>query len=214
MSTQVAHHFDDAEQQFEAARLGMWVFLATEVLFFGGLFTGYVYYRTEYPAAFVEGSKYLDVALGTLNTAVLLTSSLTMVLAIHAIQSNRRRAAVRLLVATSILGATFLCVKGYEYRQKYVEHLVPGWGFAPAELHDPLVSVKHVELFLSFYLAMTGLHALHMIIGIGLVGSVTLRTWLGRFSPEYYTPIEITGLYWHFIDIVWVFLFPLLYLVR
>lgn len=214
MSMHVAHHFDDAGQQFEAARLGMWVFLATEVLFFGGLFTGYAYYRSSYPAAFVEGSKQLDEVLGAINTAVLLTSSLAMALAVHAIQTGRRVRSIGLLLVTMLLGVVFLGIKGYEYYHKYVHHLLPGQHFAPAELHDPLVSPQHVELFLSFYFAMTGLHALHMLIGITAVGVIAAQIWRRRYSASYFVPVEITGLYWHFVDIVWVFLFPLLYLIR
>jgi cytochrome c oxidase subunit III len=213
-SVHVVHQFDDARQQFDAARLGMWIFLATEVLFFGGMFTGYAYYRALYPAAFVEGSKHLDLALGTINTAVLLASSLTMALAVRGVQTDHPRLAAVLLVATVALGTVFLGIKGYEYFMKYVEHHVPGSAFELGEVFDKSVNPSHVELFFSFYLSMTGLHAAHMILGIGIVKVISLWTLRQSYSSGYYTPVEITGLYWHFVDIVWVFLFPLLYLVR
>jgi cytochrome c oxidase subunit 3 len=214
MSSHLAHHFDDVDQQFEAARLGMWIFLATEVLFFGGMFTGYAHYRTEYPAAFIEGSTHLDVVLGTINTAVLLLSSFTMALAVRDAQTDHRKAGVALLVTTASLGIVFLSIKGYEYSVKFAEHHVPGPSFSLAEVHNPAVISGNVELFFSLYFGMTGLHALHMIIGVGVVATICILSWRGHFSSRYYTPVEITGLYWHFVDIVWVFLFPLLYLIR
>ncbi|MCI0333207.1 MAG: cytochrome c oxidase subunit 3 family protein [Planctomycetes bacterium] len=221
----VAHHFDDAEQQFVAAELGMWVFLATEVLFFGGVFCGYAIYRFKYAAEFIAGSHRLDVWLGTVNTAVLLTSSLTMALAVHAAQTSRRGALVRNLLLTLLLGAAFLGVKGYEYHHKFEERLVPGRNFrfvahsahVPESLQpakEEKVDPRQVELFFSLYFAMTGLHALHMIIGIGVLAVLIVAAGRGAFSGGYFTPIEMTGLYWHFVDIVWVFLFPLLYLIR
>jgi cytochrome c oxidase subunit III len=230
-ATHVAHHFDDAEQQYTAAELGMWLFLATEVLFFGGLFCLYTVYRFWYHAAFAAGSHHLDVALGSANTVVLLTSSLTMVLAVHAAQTNDRRGIVRYLLFTMLLGALFLSIKGYEYHEKFVEHLVPGRHFVLTEdenrrseaLPTPAPSrttqstnaeLGHTELFFSLYFAMTGLHALHMIIGIAILGVLAVASQRGSYSKEYFTPVEMTGLYWHFVDIVWVFLFPLLYLIR
>ncbi len=231
----VAHHFDDAEQQYVAAELGMWLFLATEVLFFGGALCGYSYYRYTYQQEFIAGSHHLDVVLGTINTAVLLTSSLTMVLSVHAAQSGRRGALIANLLFTLLLGAAFLGVKGYEYRHKFEERLVPGANFsfenvlhganASTSVHqqndtkrktDPGASLnaRHAELFFSFYFAMTGLHALHMIIGIGVITVLIIAAFRGAFDGGHFTPIEMTGLYWHFVDIVWVFLFPLLYLVR
>jgi cytochrome c oxidase subunit 3 len=230
----VAHHFDDAEQQYTAAELGMWVFLATEVLFFGGLFAGYAIYRYWYPHEFIEGSHHLDVPLGTINTAILLTSSLTMALAVHAAQTSERRATVRNLVLTLLLGSAFLGIKGYEYYHKYEEHLVPGGNFkipekksAPAatdlsadENRTPprpeiQASVSSpIELFFSLYFLMTGLHALHMVIGAAILLVLIVAASRGAFTQAYFTPVEMTGLYWHFVDIVWVFLFPLLYLIR
>jgi cytochrome c oxidase subunit III len=224
MSTEaahVAHHFDDAEQQYAAANLGMWLFLATEILFFGGLFAGYAQYRYWYPAEFATGSHRLDVRMGAINTAVLLTSSLTMALAVHAAQTNERRGAVRLLALTIVLGSVFLGIKAYEYYHKYEEHLIPGRSFTLAATHDSAHSLPKgegiegpVEIFFSFYFAMTGLHAAHMVIGIATLGVLLAAARRGAFSSDYFTPVEMAGLYWHFVDIVWVFLFPLLYLIR
>jgi cytochrome c oxidase subunit III len=229
--THLAHQFDDAEQQYTAAELGMWLFLATEVLFFGGLFCLYTVYRIWYHAAFLAGSHHLDVLLGAINTAVLLTSSLCMALGVHSAQSNDRHGTVRYLVLAMLLGVAFLGVKGYEYHEKFVEHLVPGRSFmlaageqTPTDRLPPLVPSRatqttdpeagQMELFFSFYFAMTGLHALHMIIGVAILGVLAVAAWHGCYSKEYFTPVEMTGLYWHFVDIVWVFLFPLLYLIR
>jgi cytochrome c oxidase subunit III len=203
-----AHQFEDLEQQHHASWLGMWVFLATEVMFFGGMFTGYTFYRTGYPDAFAAASNRLDVLLGALNTAVLIGSSFTMALAVHSGQTGRNRAAVRYLLLTIVLGAIFLGVKFYEYHEKFVEHLVPGAAF---RFEGPLAGPA--QIFFSFYFAMTGMHAVHMIIGIGLLAWMALKARRELFSPVYYTPIELTGLYWHFVDLVWIFLFPLLYLV-
>ena len=204
----VAHHFDDADQQREASALGMWVFLVTEIMFFGALFTAYVVYRSAFPEAFHAASKELDIALGSLNTVVLITSSLTMALAVHAAQVSRRGMLVVCLLLTIALGTTFLGVKAYEYWHKWHEHLVPGPTFV---FHgaDP----NNAQLFFSLYFAMTGLHALHMIVGIGLLSVLTVRATQGMFNRFYYTPVELSGLYWHFVDLVWIFLFPLLYLL-
>jgi cytochrome c oxidase subunit III len=207
-SAALLHQFDDPEQQLAASRIGMWVFLCTEIMFFGGMFTGYSYYRFAYPEAFAHASNHLDVWLGSINTAVLICSSLTMALAVHSAEAGRRRKIILFLIATMILGAIFLGIKFYEYYQKYVEHLIPGWDFSfvgdrPGE----------AAIFFSFYFAMTGMHALHMIIGFGLQTYLVIGAWRDRFSAEYHTPVEIVGLYWHFVDIVWIFLFPLLYLV-
>ena len=205
----LAHHFDDLGQQQEAATLGMWVFLVTEVLFFGGLFLVYSIYRVWYHDAFVAASHELDVTLGTINTAVLITSSLTMAMAVHAAQLGNRRLLMIFLVLTMALGAVFLGIKAVEYYEKYTHHHIPGATFA-FEPHDLL---RHAQIFFSLYFAMTGLHALHMIIGLGIMTAMLWLSWRGRISAEYYIPIEISGLYWHFVDIVWIFLFPLLYLI-
>jgi cytochrome c oxidase subunit 3 len=204
----LAHQFEDLEQQHDTATLGMWVFLVTELLFFGGLFVTYLLYRTWYPQAFAAASHHLDIFWGTTNTAVLIASSLTMALAVHAAQTNARRATVVFLVATLILGCTFLGIKGLEYTHKFHEHLVPGPLFE-FEGAQP----QHAQIFFSLYFVMTGLHALHMIIGIGVMAVLTAMAARGRFSADYFNPVEIGGLYWHFVDIVWIFLFPLLYLI-
>lgn len=207
-SAALAHQFDDAEQQREASTLGMWVFLATEVMFFGGMFLGYIIYRSAYPAAFAAASNRLDVWLGALNTAVLICSSFTMVLAVANASAARPRALVRALCFTILLGCAFLGIKLYEYHLKFEEHLVPGSSFV---FSTPLSGPA--EIFFSFYFAMTGMHAAHMMIGIGLLASLAVGAARGRYSPDYFTPVELIGLYWHFVDIVWIFLFPLLYLV-
>jgi cytochrome c oxidase subunit 3 len=204
----VAHQFDDAVQQVEASTLGMWIFLVTEIMFFGGLFVGYAVYRTAYPEAFAEGSHHLNVVLGSLNTVVLIGSSLTMVLAVHAAQADKRQRITGFLLLTVLLGAVFLGIKALEYAHKFEEHLVPGSGFLAEGPH-----AAQVQLFMSFYFGMTGMHALHMVVGIGLLTLLALQAWRGRFTSAYHTPVEMLGLYWHFVDIVWIFLFPLLYLL-
>jgi cytochrome c oxidase subunit 3 len=203
----VAHHFDDAEQQRDAATLGMWVFIAQEVMFFGGALTAYVVYRNWYPAAFAHASRELDVVLGAVNTAVLISSSLTMALAVHGGQTGRRAQVLWSLLLTMALGATFLVVKTFEYAHKFHEGLVPGPYF---RYHG---DADEAQLFFSVYFALTGLHALHMIIGLGILAVLVVMARRGRFGPHYYTPLELSGLYWHFVDIVWIFLFPLLYLI-
>jgi cytochrome c oxidase subunit 3 len=205
----LAHHFDNLEQQREAGSLGMWVFLITEVMFFGGMFTAYIIYRIFYPGAFAGASRHLDVTLGGINTAVLICSSLTMALAVYGSQVGSRKMLVGFLILTLLLGTAFLGIKFTEYYHKFEEHLVPGSSFA---YPDPDAR-RQVELFFSLYFAMTGLHALHMVIGVGVLAVLIFQAWRGRFSPAYHTPVELSGLYWHFVDIVWIFLFPLLYLV-
>jgi len=203
-----AHQFDDSVQQHEASWLGMWVFLGTEVMFFGGMFLGYTFYRTAYPQGFAAASNHLDIWLGTINTAVLICSSFTMALAVRAGQIGQNRLVKIFLCLTIVLGIVFLGIKFTEYYQKFDEHLVPGWDF---RFEGALVS--SAEIFFSFYFAMTGMHAVHMIIGISLLTVLIVKATRGRFSASYNTPVELIGLYWHFVDIVWIFLFPLLYLV-
>ncbi|MGE5818644.1 MAG: cytochrome c oxidase subunit 3 family protein [Deltaproteobacteria bacterium] len=203
-----AHQFDDAEQQHDASWIGMWIFLATEVMFFGGMFLGYTFYRIAYPQAFAGASNRLDLWLGTLNTAVLIGSSFTMALAVRSAQVGKQKPLVIFLLLTIALGTVFLGVKLTEYYAKFVEHLVPGGAFVYEG------SMAHgAEIFFSFYFAMTGMHALHMIIGIALLSALIVKASHDQFSPGYFTPVELVGLYWHFVDIVWIFLFPLLYLV-
>jgi cytochrome c oxidase subunit 3 len=207
------HQFDSLEQQKESSTLGMWLFLVTEIMFFGGLFLAYLVYRTSYPKVFAAASHHLDVTWGGINTAVLICSSLTMALAIWSAQVDRRKLIVVFLIATMVLGAVFLGVKAKEYGDKFHHHLVPYWDWAPEDAHLEGVSGQQAQLFFSLYFIMTGLHALHMIIGICVLGALIRPSWKGRYDAAYHNPLECTGLYWHFVDIVWIFLFPLLYLI-
>ena len=205
---ELRHHFVDMEAQKEASALGMWIFLVTEVLFFGGMFTAYVIYRAQYTRAFEGASNLLDLKLGAFNTVVLILSSLTMALAVWAGQKGRRNLIIAYLSATILLGGVFLGVKAIEYTQKFTHHEVPGPHFIVPEGLP-----RQSEMFFSLYFCMTGLHALHMVIGIGLLLWLILRARRGEFTPEYNTPVDMVGLYWHFVDIVWIYLFPLLYLL-
>jgi cytochrome c oxidase subunit III len=207
------HHFEDMGQQHEASTLGMWMFLTTEILFFGGFFCAYVVYRVQYYDAFRAGAHHQNWQIGAANTIVLIGSSLTMALAVWAAQTSRRRATVIFLLLTLLLGSVFIGVKGYEYSQHIHEGLFPGKAFTYVDYEHPELT-KGVELFMLFYFGMTGLHALHMIIGAGLLIWMIFRAQRGDFGPEYYSPVEVMGLYWHFVDIVWIFLFPLLYLLH
>ena len=203
------HQFDDLVQQTEAAHLGMWLFLATEVLFFGGLFAAYTVYRFTYPQAFSAGSRELSLLAGALDTAILLTSSFAMALAVHAAQTGSRRVLAWLLLAAAGIGACFLALHGYEYHRDFVEHHVPGKAFHfQGDAPD-----NKVQLFFLLYFCMTGLHSLHVMIGVCLLTAVAMQAWRGRFTKDYYHPVEVVGLYWHFVDLIWVFLFPLFYLV-
>jgi len=203
------HHFEDAEQQHEASWLGMWVFLATEVMFFGGMFVCYFVYRHWYLQGFAAASNHLDVWLGAINTAVLICSSFTMAMGVYSAETGRAKPLIRYLLLTIVLGLVFLGVKLFEYYTKFEEHLVPGASFK----FEPVSVERPAEIFFSLYFAMTGMHAVHMIIGIGLLAALIVKARRGRFSAVYHTPVELTGLYWHFVDIVWIFLFPMLYLI-
>ena len=212
------HHFADEEQQRNSSSLGMWIFLGTEVMFFGGLFCSYLIYRGWYFGDFAAASSSIDALLGGTNTAVLICSSLTVVLAIWAAQTSRRGLLLLMLALTMLFGCAFLGIKGFEYADKFKEHHVPGASFSfehqeipghPGEYANP----QHAEIFFALYFIMTGLHALHMIIGLGIFTWLFWKAWRGIFTPEYHTPLEIGGLYWHFVDIVWIYLFPLLYLI-
>ena len=202
------HHFQDLEQQLEASTLGMWLFLVTEVMFFGGMIAAYMLYRIWYPVAWALGSNELNIIMGGVNTAVLIFSSLTMAMAVRAAQTGNRRATMAFLVTTMALGLTFLVIKFFEYKEKFELNHVPGPNF---RFEGP--EAPHVQIFFSIYFALTGVHALHMVIGFCLLSVILWMTYRNRFSPEWYTPVELSGLYWHFVDIVWIFLFPLLYLV-
>jgi cytochrome c oxidase subunit 3 len=192
-----ADQFASAEQQHQAAELGIWIFLASEVLFFGGLFLALTIYRVLYPHAFNEGTKEMHFVLGTLNTAILLTSSFTMATAVRLAPDKSRL----WLLLTAFLGVCFLVVKGTEYHKEWVDGLVPVFHFDPNRLSSP-----HTILFLFLYFVMTGIHAIHLAVGIGLV------SWLG-FSKPKKGKVEIVGIYWHFVDLIWVFLYPALYLL-
>ena len=205
------HHFESLEQQKESSTLGMWTFLVTEVMFFGGLFLVYTVYRVLYGASFAVASRELDISLGLFNTVVLIGSSFTMALGVHAAAVGRPRATTLWLVITALLGLMFLGVKVGEYQHKLEHHLVPGPAFAPE--HIPLEHHRGAETYFSLYFAMTGLHATHMIIGIPILLVIAGMAYRGRFSRSYSTPVEMFGLYWHLVDIIWIFLFPLLYLI-
>jgi cytochrome c oxidase subunit 3 len=221
-----AHQFETMEQQKETSTLGMWLFLVTEIMFFGGLFTAYVIYRNMYPEAFAVASSTLNVTWGAINTGVLICSSLTMALAIRSAQVNWRNGILIFLALTMLLGSAFLGIKAIEYHDKFVERHVPGdvlnepFNFelenrheaAVVEAKDPLYR-RHAEIFFALYFIMTGVHATHMIIGILILAVLWYFAEKGKFDPGYYNPLEMTGLYWHFVDIVWIFLFPLLYLL-
>lgn len=201
--------FESLEHQHETRTLGMWVFLTTELMLFGGLFTAYIAYRFEYPSAFAEGSHHLDATLGAINTAILILSSLMMALAVHSAQLGKRKLLALFLLLTMLFGSAFLGIKAIEYSRHYSEHLAPGVSF------EYLGSQAHtVELFFILYFAMTGLHAIHLTIGIILVAVTLIMRWRRRISATDWTPVELTGLYWHFVDVIWIFLFPLLYLIR
>ncbi len=206
---ELRHQFDDSAQQFDSSTLGMWLFLLTELMFFGGMFVSYAVYRNLYPKAFASASETMNLVIGTINTGVLICSSLTMVLAVRSAQLGRKIALVGFLVATLVLGCVFLALKYVEYYEKWVDHHIPGPGFRyaePAYFHQ-------AQILFFLYFAMTGMHALHMIVGAGLITTLIVMALRDRFSPSWYTPVETIGLYWHFVDIVWIFLFPLLYLI-
>jgi cytochrome c oxidase subunit 3 len=208
----LAHQFEDLEQQKQASTLGMWTFLVNEVMFFGIIFAAYITYRYLYPEAWAEGTHHLNVWAGTINTAVLLTSSLTMALAVHAAQTGDRRATVRYMLITLAFAFVFLGIKAFEYYEEYERGQIPVLNWHPHEPPENPALLPQLQLYFLFYFVMTGLHALHIIGGIGLIGVVAYFAWKGKYSPRKYTAVELTGLYWHFVDLVWVFLFPLLYL--
>jgi cytochrome c oxidase subunit III len=204
----LAHHFENMGDQKEATSLGMWLFIAQEIMFFGGLFLAYTVYRNLYPAAFVAASHHLDWKLGALNTAVLIFSSLTMAMAVHAAALGKRLQIVGYLFGTVFLGGVFLVVKYFEYKSKFDHHLVPGPHFV-----FPGPEAGPAQIYFSLYFAMTGLHALHMVIGVPILLTIAWFAWRGEYGPQYHSPVEYVGLYWHFVDIIWIFLFPLLYLI-
>lgn len=206
---EVAHHFDSADTQFEASKLGVWIFLVTEILLFGGLFCGFLIFRSWHLEAFTEASQRLDKVMGTVNTVVLIVSSLTMALAIRAAQTNKHRLVTLLLGITLACAAGFMVIKGFEYHHKWVDGLFPGRSF------NPVVPFENPDArsFFGLYFVMTGLHGFHILIGMGLITWLFIKSLKGHFSSRYYTPLEGVGLYWHLVDLIWIYVFPLLYLV-
>jgi cytochrome c oxidase subunit 3 len=195
----------------DASVLGMWTFLITEVLFFGGMFAGYAVYREMYPAAFAATSIFMNVKIGAANTAVLICSSLTMAMAVRAAQLSKRADLIKYLIGTLFFGTVFLVVKAFEYHEKYVEHLIPGPNFGPENLAPQFTHNAQILFFL--YFCLTGMHAVHMVVGVGLLSYLLIQAYRNIFHANYFAPVEMIGLYWHFVDIVWIFLFPLLYLI-
>ena len=204
----LAHHFGEMEQQRESAKLGMWIFLLTEILLFGGLFAAYAIYRAWNPDMFYNAHKHLNIYLGSINTIVLISSSVTMALSIRSMQLNNKKRTVIFLVAALLMAAVFLVIKYFEYHHKFELGQLPGkyYTYTGIEGTNP-------HIFFSIYFMMTGLHGIHVIAGMGLITWMLRKTMKNTFSPEYYTPLEMTGLYWHLVDMIWIFLFPLLYLV-
>jgi cytochrome c oxidase subunit 3 len=211
-ATLLRHHFENEDQQKEASSLGMWVFLLTEIMFFGGMFMAYLAYRQLYPEAFAAASSKLDVTLGAMNTVVLICSSLTMAMAVHSAALGKQKMIVVYLIATLLLGGVFLGIKTKEYHDKFVHHEVPGANFHPDEWPKD-VDMSHASLYFGLYFGLTGLHASHMIIGAGMLLFLIYKANKGAYTAAWHTPVEMFGLYWHFVDIVWIFLFPLLYLI-
>jgi cytochrome c oxidase subunit 3 len=221
------HHFNSVEQQADTSAFAMWLFLLTEVMFFGGLFVVYLIYRNWYYPAFVAGSRQLSVLMGGINSALLISSSFTMTLAVWCAQMRRKGGLVLFLVLTFALGLVFLGIKGAEYKEKFEKHHVPGEHYSLQSFLDPdsdpaakgtpalpLDEARHTELFFSLYFAMTGMHAMHMILGMGLMAFIICRAQAGAYTSGHTAFLEYFGLYWHFVDIVWIFLFPLLYLIN
>jgi cytochrome c oxidase subunit III len=236
---ELRHHFAEVEQQRNAASLGMWWFLGTEIMFFGGMFCAYLIYRRWYFESFAAASRSLDLKVGTFNTVVLICSSLTVAMSVRAAQLGNRKLQVKMLLLTLLFGLSFLGIKTYEWGNKYKEHHIPTFSYYnvisgegdlikdnerllgidavkndPVKLREREAEIQqHTKLFYSLYFALTGMHAIHMIVGVGIFICITWMAYKGRFTPEYHTPLEIAGLYWHFVDIVWIYLFPLLYLI-
>lgn len=202
------HHFVDEDQQFESSKLGMWIFLVTEVLMFGGLFVAYIIYRSWHPDLFYMAAQELDVALGATNTVVLIASSLTIALGIRAIQLDRIKAGINYLAATMALAATFMVIKYFEYMEKFGKGIYPGDSYSYDGIQHEMAAN-----FFSIYYMMTGLHGIHVVIGMCLIGWMIIKAKKGLVNSSYFTPVENTGLFWHLVDIIWIFLFPLLYLI-
>ena len=205
----VAHHFDNADSQFDAGRMGVWLFLVTEILLFGGLFCAFAIFRTWYFDAFVEGHDQLDWKMGGINTIVLICSSLTMALGVRAAQTNKRSFGTIMLALTIFFAGCFLVIKYFEYSAKFEHGLLPGSHFHPTH---PFVHPE-ANIFFGVYFMMTGIHGFHVVVGIALITWILVRNNKGHFSSRYYAPVENVGLYWHLVDLIWIYLFPLLYLV-
>ena len=211
------HHFVSSEQQFDAAKMGMWLFLVTEILLFSGMFVAYTVYRSWHPEVFELSSQLLNPWLGGLNTIVLLASSFTVALGIHFAQVNNKKGLVINLILTFLFALAFLVVKYFEYTAKFEHGVFPGAAFDPHGVSHgvdyAMYNVPFARQFFSIYFVMTGIHGVHVLVGMGLFTWITIRAMKGEFSSEYYTPVENCGLYWHLVDIIWIFLFPLLYLI-
>lgn len=215
-----AHHFESAEHEYDTGKQGVWLFLCTEILMFGGLFVGYAIFHHLYPELFKIGSKFTDWRLGATNTVVLLFSSLTMALSIFYTQTGKSKKAIGAMAITVVCGAIFMLIKYFEYSHKIHLGLMPGAWFTgnyehlAHEINVPVEEIpKNLPLYFSFYYMMTGLHGIHVLIGMGLIVWTMIRTNRGDFSPHHYTAVEGVGLFWHLVDLVWIYLFPLLYLV-
>lgn len=212
------HHFVSSEQQFDSAKLGMWLFLITEILLFSGMFVAYAVFRQWHPETFVVASSTLDWHLGALNTAVLLGSSFTVALSIHYIQKGQRMKSFWSLIITLLAAGAFLVVKYFEYTAKFEHGVYPGGMFDPHGVahgvdYGALAGIPFASQFFSIYFVMTGIHGFHVVVGMIIIAWIASRVYRGHFNSEYYTHVELTGLYWHLVDLVWIFLFPLLYLV-
>lgn len=204
----LADHFGSLESQIDASRLGMWMFLGTEVLLFAPLFTAYTLYRFLYPAAFQAASHHLDITMGTVNTLILITSSLTVAMAVHFAKVGKNKMVVAMIAISLLAGFAFLGIKSVEYAHKFHEGALPGKYYALEAIKDPGAS-----MFFAIYFLATGVHALHVIIGMSVLVWIGFRAWRNTISPEYYVPVELGGMYWHLVDLVWIFLYPLLYLI-
>lgn len=207
-NSHVAHHFVDSDQQFESSKLGMWLFLVTEILFFGGLFVAYIVFRAWHPDLFIQAAETLNTTLGAINTVVLIVSSLTIALAIRAAQLNQQKNLLLYLGSTIALATTFMVIKYFEYMDKFSKGIYPAGSYSYTGIEHEMAGV-----FYSIYYMMTGLHGIHVVIGIGIIAWLMIKAKKGAFNSEYYTPVEITALYWHLVDIIWIFLFPLMYLI-
>lgn len=203
-----AHHFKNAEHEYQSAKEGIWLFMVTEILMFGGLFVAYGIFHSLYPDMFAEGASHLDWKLGAINTCVLIFSSFTMALGIYYNQKRDKNKAAISLIATLICAGIFLVIKYFEYSHKFHLGLLPGKFFHATEMQH-----SNLPMYYSFYFCMTGLHGLHVLIGMGLITWVLIRTLRGEFSDKYYTPVEGVGIFWHIVDLIWIYLFPILYLI-